>query len=111
MPRKPDVVAAESTRPKIERKAKADASQRMGGKIESLKAIPVETKKARTAVPKKKKKSGKLLKPTSYKTMVKKAMIENKSRKGTCVLRPLRTFIYASVHLQPLLPTLWPIMT
>lgn len=91
MPRKP-AVAAESTRPKLERKAKADASERMGGKLEPLRTIHVEPKKTPTP----KKTSGKLRKATGYKSMVKRAINENVNRKGTYVSSIFFHFVHLS---------------
>lgn len=84
MPRKP-VVATESTRPKIERKAKQEASERMEGKLESLKALPLESASPKKTRPVLRKSKSKLRKKTTYKSMVKKAILENYNRKGTYV--------------------------
>jgi hypothetical protein len=91
MPRKPAIekkVPAESTRPKIERRAKTDASARIGGKLEPFQlAITSTPRKLAKRTPKKevRKAREKLLKVTSYKSMVKKAILDDGGRKGTCV--------------------------
>eukprot|EP01127_Copromyxa_protea_P014720 TRINITY_DN414_c0_g1_i1.p1 TRINITY_DN414_c0_g1~~TRINITY_DN414_c0_g1_i1.p1 ORF type:complete len:337 (-),score=98.68 TRINITY_DN414_c0_g1_i1:44-1054(-) len=87
MPRKPAVekkVAKEATvgpRERIARKAKSEASERMGGRLEPLTAIKASPTKVQTTP---KKATGKKLKAApTYQVMIQKAITENPSRKGT----------------------------
>lgn len=104
MPRKPAVekAAAQPTRPKIERRAKTDASARIGGKLQPFQAVPATPRKlVKRSAPKKeaRKVRDKLLKATSYKTMVKKAILDDQSRKGTS-LAAIANYIQANYEVK-----------